>query len=352
MNPSMLLKAALHKQPTPRPPLWLMRQAGRYLPEYMEVRAQHPNFMNFCLDSVAATAVTLQPVYRFNLDAAIIFADILTIPHALGHKVSFTPAHGPIVERLTTPEQVAELRQHLPTLTQKLAPVAETVMRARATLPPDKAVIGFSGAPWTLATYLLDAKPSQSVENTLHFAKVRPAAFDELIHTLTDAVTAYLHMQLAAGADVVQVFDSWASSCPPELWELAVHNPLVAIVQAIRQTSQAPVILFPRAVAPQKLEALAKSVSGQNVALSLSTEVDIEWAVNTLQAHVAIQGNLDPHLFTLDSPEPLRRAAEKLLTIGQRSPGFVLNTGHGLTPQTRIERVEELAHLVQNWKAA
>jgi uroporphyrinogen decarboxylase len=327
-----------------------MRQAGRYLPEYQEIRAHQPDFIKFCLNPEAATAVTLQPVYRFNLDAAIIFADILTIPHALGHPVTFLANHGPQVTKLTSLDQVAQLRQHLPQLTNNLAPVAETVKRTRLTLPADKAVIGFSGAPWTLACYLFDDKPSSQIPNTLAFVQQHPQAFAELMDILAEAIVQYLSMQLAAGADAVQLFDSWATLCPPELWSVAIQKPYEHIVAKLQQHSKAPIILFPRAVTPEYLEKLAQAFPGQNVALSLSTEIDFEWATQKLQPHVAIQGNLDPQLFTLDDPAPLEKAACKIIELGQRQPGFVLNLGHGLTPETRLERVQQLAELVLNWK--
>jgi uroporphyrinogen decarboxylase len=228
--------------------------------------------------------------------------------------------------------------------------VAETIQRTRLTLPGDKAVIGFSGAPWTLACYLFDDKPSSQIPNTLAFAQQHPQAFADLMDILAEAIVSYLSMQLDAGADAVQLFDSWATLCPPELWEAAIQQPYEKIVSKLQAGHFAPVILFPRAVTPEHLQQLAQTFSGQNVALSLSTEIDFDWATQKLQPHVAIQGNLDPKLFTLDDPEPLEQAARKIIALGQKQPGFVLNLGHGLTPDTRLERVQQLADLVLSWK--
>lgn len=344
-----LLVRALFRQPVSHPPLWLMRQAGRYLPEYRAVRAKFPNFLEFCLHTQAATEVTLQPVQRFNLDAAIIFADILTIPHALGHTVTFTEGEGPHVTPITTPQQVEALAQHLPELPHKLAAVSNTVANTRAALPQQKAVIGFSGAPFTLVCYMLDAKPSQGIPNTLAFAQNHPQAFAQLVQTLTQAIISYLQSQATAGASALQLFDSWALLCPPNLWQTAVEQPLLAIGRALHASHpQTPVILFPRGVTQQQLQSLAAQSAGAFHGLSLSTEHNLAWAHQTLQPQVAIQGNLNPELMT-GAPEPLRQAAQTMLNTAATQPGYIVNLGHGLTPQTNPDNVKLLADLVRSY---
>lgn len=341
-----LLVQALRRQSVSRPPVWLMRQAGRYLPEYRAVRARFPDFLTFCLSPSAATEVTLQPVRRFGLDAAIIFADILTIPHALGHSVTFTENEGPRVTPLTTVNQIAALSSLLPEIPTRLAPVAQTVANTRQALPGHQAVIGFCGGPFTLACYMLNAKPSQGIPNTLALAKQEPAAFTQLLTVLTQACTAYLAMQIAAGADAVQIFESWALACPPELWHTAVHTPLLALSQAVQaQHPQTPIILFPRGATQLQLQALASA----GHALSLSTETDLLWATQNLQPHTAIQGNLNPELMT-GPAAPLEQALTAMLNTAAVRPGYVVNLGHGLTPQTLPENVQCIVDVVQAWQ--
>jgi uroporphyrinogen decarboxylase len=351
-NTLPLLVQALNRQKVVRPPVWFMRQAGRYLPEYRAVRAKFPDFIQFCLTPEAATEVTLQPVTRFGVDAAIIFADILTIPHALGHTVTFTEGHGPNVQPITKPQQVAAMAARLAEIPTKLTPVAQTVEQTRTALPPEKAVIGFCGAPFTLATYLLDTKPSQGIPNTLKFAEEHPTAFTTLLDILTAASATYLSMQIKAGANAIQIFDSWAGACPPALWKQAVHTPLLTLRKALAQNHAAtPVILFPRLASQAQLATLAQTLDGTPTALSLSTEVDLAWAAQTLQPRVAIQGNLNPELFTVQDLAPLRAAVRQSLAIAGTQPGYVMNLGHGLTPQTRVEAIQTVMDELQTFHA-
>ena len=345
-----LLVQALTRQPLIRPPVWLMRQAGRYLPEYQAIRAQFPNFIQFCLTPDAATEVTLQPITRFGMDAAIIFADILTIPHALGHKVTFTKGYGPQVQPFTQASQLAGLTEHLISLPVTLAPVSQTVRQVRAALPADKAVIGFSGGPFTLACYMLDKKPSAGIPNTLHLAEEDPATFRALLATLTSACTTYLSQQIQAGANAVQVFESWALACPDYLWSIAVEAPLLAIGQALHNKHPTtPVILFPRGSSPLQLQQLAGQAAGAFHGLSLFTDVSMPWACQTLQPKIALQGNLDP-LLTEGDPAPLTAALTTLLNTAAINPGYVVNLGHGLTPQTRPDNVLRLVETVKAWQ--
>lgn len=347
---SPLLVQALNRQSVSRPPVWLMRQAGRYLPEYRAVRAHFPDFIQFCLTPDAATEVTLQPVNRFNLDAAIIFADILTIPHALGHKVTFTEGHGPRVTPFTSAAQLQGMQDRLPAVSESLANVSRTISQSRAALGPDKAVIGFCGGPFTLACYMLDEKPSLGIPNTLKLATGEPATFQSLLDTLTTACATYLNDQITAGADAVQIFESWALAAPANLWQTAVHNPLLKLAGLVKAKHPGtPVILFPRGATNAQLQALAIQSANTFNALSLSTEHDINWASQTLQPTVAIQGNLNPDL-TPGEPAPLIEALTAMVDIAAPNPGYIVNLGHGLTPQTRPENVQLIVDTVRAWQ--
>lgn len=346
-----LLLSALQHQPIPHPPIWLMRQAGRYLPEYRALRANFPNFIQFCLNPDAATTATLQPVQRYNLDAAIIFADILTIPHVLGHPVNFIEQQGPVVTLLTHPNQISAMRQKLSEIPHSLAPIAHTVRQTRAALPAHKAVLGFSGAPFTLLCYLLDTKPSQGIPNLLTMQGENLEALTDLTAIMVTAITTYLQMQINAGATAVQIFDSWSGLCPPEAWQALVHQPLVHICQNLAASHpNTPVILFPRLASQTALLNLAADPTlPSTVAFSLGTDVNLTWASQTLQPTRTIQGNLDPILMTGDAT-PMHAAAAHMLNIAAQSPGYIVNLGHGLTPQTNPDRVAELIDQVHAWR--
>lgn len=346
-----LLVQALHRQPLSRPPVWLMRQAGRYLPEYRAVRAGFTDFIQFCLTPDAATEVTLQPVNRFNLDAAIIFADILTIPSALGHAVTFTEGHGPSVQRFSNASQLPRMQSLISEVSPRLAPVSQTVRQTRAALPASKAVIGFCGGPFTLACYMLDEKPSNGIPNTLKLAAEDSETFHQLLATLTEACAIYLIDQINAGANAVQVFESWALAAPAHLWEIAVETPLLTLSRAVEAVHpDTPVILFPRGATPQQLHKLTDQSTGSFSGLSLSTEVDLAWASQTLQPHVAIQGNLNPEL-TMGEPQPLVEAVTAMLDIAAPLPGYIVNLGHGLTPQSKPDNVQRIVDTVHGWSA-
>lgn len=328
--------------------MWFMRQAGRYLPEYRAVRAKFPDFMAFCFSPEAATDVTLQPVERFGLDAAIIFADILTIPHVMGHPVHFTAGEGPRVAPLTTTKQVAAMQDYLADVPGLLAPVGATVASTRKALGPDKAVIGFSGGPFTLACYMLDSKPSQGIPNTLRFMQEHPRSFTRLLDTLTLACVSYLAMQIEAGADAVQIFDSWAAAAPAEHWKTCVLVPLVTLGRLLKERHpETPVILFPRLATKQQLLALRAHAPSAFDAVSLSTETDLVWASKTLQPFHAIQGNLDPRLFTLDSPDAALAATKQALAVAANQPGYVVNLGHGFTPDTKPDTLQLVADTIR-----
>jgi len=318
------------------PPLWMMRQAGRYLPEYREVRAKAGSFLGLCGNPELAAEVTLQPIRRFGFDAAIIFSDILTIPIALGHQVIFD--EGPKLPPLTS---VAGLERDGEKWRPILAPVYEALRIAREGLSEDKALLGFAGAPWTLAVYLAGGGNDEQKAARL-WAYRDPAGFQELIDLLVEAVAQHLIWQLEAGADAVQLFDSWASGLPPDLFARYVVAPSAAIVEKIRRAKpQAKIIGFPRAATMAGLEAYA-AATGVN-AISLDPSTDMTWAVQNLGK--VLQGNLDP-LVLIAGGDALRSAVGDILAATKGTP-FIFNLGHGILPPTPIEHVHALVKLVR-----
>lgn len=348
-----LLIQALHRQSTPYPPIWLMRQAGRYLPEYQHIRNQFNDFIQFCLTPDAATEVTIQPVERFDVDAAIIFSDILTIPYALGQTVTFEKNHGPIVQKITQISDLKRLKANLPILSNYLANIGKTISQTRTALPKTKAVIGFTGAPWTLATYLLDDKPSAGTHKTEAFFNESPESFQNLIQILTQACTDYLILQAKAGADALQIFDSWAVGCPPHLWAQAVEQPIVKICKNLKSAGiDIPIIVFARGLSMDNLNRLVNQAPTTFEALSLSTEVNLAEACEKWQSSVALQGNLDPLLFAADSPEPLLSNLRQSLTVATKKPGYIVNVGHGLTPATNPDYITRVVEEVRKHHAS
>ena len=318
------------------PPLWMMRQAGRYLPEYREVRAKAGSFLGLCDNPELAAEVTLQPIRRFGFDAAIIFSDILTIPIALGHQVVFD--EGPKLAPLAS---VAGLERDPEKWRPILAPVYEALRIAREGLSADKALLGFAGAPWTLAVYLAGGGNDEQKAARL-WAYRDPAGFQQLIDLLVEAVAQHLIWQLDAGANAVQLFDSWASGLPPDLFARYVVKPSAAIVDRIRRVKpDAKIIGFPRAATMAGLENYA-ATAGVNV-ISLDPSTDMKWAVQKLG--VVLQGNLDP-LALIAGGDALRGAVDDILAA-TKGTSFIFNLGHGILPPTPIEHVHELVKLVR-----
>ena len=328
----------------PTPPIWLMRQAGRYLPEYRAVRATTRSFLEFCYTPDKAVEVTLQPVRRFGLDAAIIFSDILVVPDALGQKVWFEEGEGPKLEALTDPADFGQLtRARLP---EKLAPVYEAIRRTRAELPRETALLGFAGAPFTLACYMIEGSGSRDFAKVKGWAYRHPDSFGLLIDLLVDAVVDHLVNQIDAGADAVQLFDSWAGVLPEEQlfgWSL---EPMVRIAHAVHaRHPKTPIIAFPRAVGPATLMYRRNDAFA---ALSIDTGIGAHWAARELQPHICLQGNLDP-LMLVAGGAALEREATRILDKLGHGP-FVFNLGHGVVPQTPPEHVAQLVEIVRNWK--
>ena len=326
---------------TDRPPIWLMRQAGRYLPEYREIRGKARTFLDFCFDPRLATEATLQPIRRFGFDAAILFSDILVVPHALGQEVSFESGEGPCLAPLATARDLARLAQKLDL--GRLASVFETVGRVRASLPASTALIGFCGAPWTVASYMIAGRATSDQQPARLLAYREPELLQALIDVLIEASADYLDRQFEAGVDAVQIFDSWAGPLPAAefaRWGLA---PTARLIEELRRRRPgARVIVFSRVVSSQLLE-LARRC-GAN-AIGLDTVVDPEWAAGTIQPIAPVQGNLDPVLL-LAGGQGLDMAVDRILAAFAGGP-HIFNLGHGILPDTPVENVERLVHRVR-----
>ena len=323
------------------PPIWLMRQAGRYLPEYRELREKAGGFLDLCYTPDLAVELTLQPIRRYGFDAAILFSDILVVPDALGQKVWFEEGAGP---RLTALEAPADLsRLSLSGFLDHLAPVYETVRRLAHSLPAETSLIGFAGAPWTVASYMVAGQGSPDQAAARLWAYQAPDSFQRLIDLLVEATVRHLSAQAAAGAEVLQLFDSWAGSLPETEFRRWVLEPTVRIVAALRQAYPAvPVIGFPRQAGPL-YEVYARETGVQ--AVSLDTSLPLEWARDHVQDKVCVQGNLDP-LVLVAGGDALKAAVARLLDVLGGGP-FVFNLGHGIVPQTPPEHVATLVGLVR-----
>jgi len=335
---------ALLGRPAERPPIWLMRQAGRYLPEYREVRARAGSFLDLCYAPELATEVTLQPVRRYALDAAILFSDILVVPDGLGRRVSFREGEGPVLEPITDDGELAAL--DLENMERHLAPVYETVRQVRAALPPAVTLIGFAGAPWTVATYMLEGGTSKDFATAKAWAYGRPEAFGKLIDCLVEATVRHLMAQISAGAEAVQLFDSWAGVLPEEAFEAWCIEPARRIVEVLRrQAPEVPVIGFPRGAscAPGGYERFVKRTGV--AAVGLDTAVPPAWAAAVLQPKCTVQGNLDPILLLVGGKameDATRRIVDTLA-----GGAHVFNLGHGVVPQTPPENVARLVEIVR-----
>jgi len=311
-----------------------MRQAGRYLPEYRALRQQAPDFVQFCLDPEMAAEATLQPIRRYDMDGAILFADILLIPHALGCRVRFEPGVGPVFEPITSPNALSPGSDWL----DMLHPVGETVRRVKAALPARTTLIGFAGAPWTVATYLVEGGTSRDHAKTRAWAFGDPEGFDLLIRRLVETTVDYLSMQIDAGAEVVQLFDSWAGALPADgirRWSL---GPCVAIATALgARHPETPVIVFPRGAGPATAWF---ATSGAFAGVGIDSSIPPEWAAAVLQPNVAVQGNLDSIVLKVGG-DTLTESAAAIRQAFQGGP-HIFNLGHGVVPQTPPEHVAEL----------
>jgi uroporphyrinogen decarboxylase len=323
------------------PPVWLMRQAGRYLPEYRAVRARAGSFLDLCFTPELAAEVTLQPIRRFRFDAAILFSDILVVPHALGQRVSFAEGEGPRLDAIVDAGGLGRLRESLDQ--EMLAPVYETVARVKRELPADVALLGFCGAPWTVATYMVAGRGTQDQAPARLFAYRDPAGFERLIALLIEASTAYLSRQFAAGVDAVQIFDTWAGVLSAEQFDRWCIAPVQQIIAGVRQqVPGARIIGFPRGAGAS----LARYVEQVAVnAVGLDWAIDPAFARDHIQSRIPVQGNLDP-LVLLAGGAALERAVDNVLEAFGARP-FIFNLGHGILPETPVEHVERMIRRVR-----
>jgi uroporphyrinogen decarboxylase len=337
------LLAVLRGERRDPPPMWMMRQAGRYLPEYRKLREAKGSFLDLVYDTDAAAEVTLQPLQRFaDLDAAILFSDILIVPFAIGQNLTFIAGEGPL---LTPPLNGARLDQ-LTSFQGRLEPIYETVAKVRASLDPSKALIGFAGSPWTVATYMIAGQGSRDQAEARRMTYGDPGAFAEVIARIEEVTLEYLLGQIHAGAEAVQLFDSWAGSLSPAQFEQWVIAPTGRLVGAIRDRHpKIPVIGFPKG-AGGKLRAYA-SETGVS-ALGLDETVDPLWAVKELPESLPLQGNLDP-LALIAGGDALKDSVNVILDAFTGRP-HIFNLGHGILPDTPIAHVEQLIALVKGTK--
>jgi len=336
----------LRRESVDRPPFWLMRQAGRFLPEYRAVRAKAGHFLKLCYTPELATEVTMQPVRRFRTDAAILFADILLVPHGLGQALDFREGEGPVLEPIRSAGEV-DRQLSLARLDDVLSPVYSTVRALREALPAEVALIGFAGAPWTVATYMVEGRGSSDHAAAKRWATADPEGFGRLVERLVEATVRYLDRQVQAGADVVQLFDTWAGALPEPMYRRWCIAPTARIVGALKARHPGlPVIGFPRGSGAM-YEAY---VAGSSVdALGLDSSVPLGWAGERLGRKVALQGNLDPQVLVVGGAA-MAEEAKRILTALAGTP-HVFNLGHGVVPETPPAHVEALAELLHGWRS-
>ena len=337
-----LLLDTLRGANLPQRPVWLMRQAGRYLPEYRALRAEKGGFLALVYDSAAAAEITLQPIRRYGLDGAILFSDILIVPYAMGQDLEFLVGEGP---RLS-PRLVDAALTSLHAVPERLTPIYATVKEVKAALPADKTMLGFAGSPWTVATYMAAGEGSRDQHDTRALAYRDTLAFQAIIDAITEVTIGYLAGQIIAGAEAVQLFDSWAGSLAPSEFERWVIAPNARIVAALTaRFPDIPVIGFPKG-AGEKLPAYARETGV--AALGLDETIDPLWAARTLPEGLPVQGNLDPLLLIAGGVE-LERQTRRILDAFADRP-HVFNLGHGIGQTTPLEHVGELLALVRGWR--
>ncbi|MBL6664782.1 MAG: uroporphyrinogen decarboxylase [Rickettsiales bacterium] len=341
-----LLNLIQKKEIQKNPPIWVMRQAGRYLPEYMEVRKNVSNFLDLCYNPKLASEVTLQPIRRFGFDAAIIFSDILVIPDALGIDVKFVRNEGPKLQKIDENFDLNQLDKSK--IKTHLKPVFEALEMTKSSLDGHTSLIGFSGSPFTLACYMIEGGGSKNFENTRRILNKNPKFFFDLIDLLSDAIIDYLSLKIKYGADIVKLFDSWAGILPPSDLQKWVINPTIKITNQLQEKHpNTPIICFPKGIGVNYLE-FAKQVNCDVLAIDQSVEKN--WARKNLQqdCNKIIQGNLDNYLLAFGSKENIKKEVIEILETLQDKP-FIFNLGHGILPQTPIENLEMVVDLVKNY---
>ena len=341
MEGTKALLAVLEGHTPWRRPVWFMRQAGRYLEEYRETRKHAGSFLDLCYNPDLAAEVTLQPLRRFDLDAAILFADILLLPQVMGVDLSFQAGEGPVLSPVRTEADVHRLRGR--DAAADLAPVYETVRQLRAALPGHVTLIGFCGAPWTVATYMIEGGSSPERLRARMAAMRAEPWFDALMDRLIEASAAYLAEQVKAGAEVVQIFDTWAGDLGDGLREKYVIRPVREIVRRMREMgAEVPVIGFARGIGAAQLQfAMETGVA----AVGCEASMPVDYMREVLAPEVVVQGNLDP-LAVIAGGEMLREGVRRLLTLPKER--HIFNLGHGFRPETPVDHVEEMVRLIRS----
>ncbi|WP_246587929.1 uroporphyrinogen decarboxylase [Paracoccus bogoriensis] len=337
-----LLLRALAGETLPTPPIWMMRQAGRYLPEYRTTRAKAGDFLSLCYNPELAAEVTLQPVRRFGFDAAILFADILLVPQALGADLWFVTGEGPRLSRIRAASDLAALKP-ADRIHERLAPIYETIRILRRELPAETALIGFAGAPWTVATYMIAGRGSPDQAPAHDLKNNDRASFTALIDLITEATIAYLSRQIEAGAEVVKLFDSWAGSLKGRDFDDFAVEPTRRIIAALKARHPGvPIIAFPRE-AGQRYIGFAKATGADCVALDNS--VSAEWAAAHVQIDGCVQGNLAPQHMVTGGPNLIAEAQR--ITRAFRGGPHIFNLGHGITPDADPDNVARMIEAVR-----
>jgi len=340
-SPEKPFLAVLSGQAISPPPIWLMRQAGRYLPEYRTLRVQLPNFLDFCFRPELAVEATLQPIRRFDLDAAILFSDILTVPWALGQKVEFLEGEGPKLEPLRSAGDIDRLNSA--GVTERLTPVYQTVAAVAAALPKHTALIGFAGAPWTVAAYMVEGHGSRDFLVAKGFGMARPDLFDTILDVVTAVTIDHLSAQITAGAEAVQLFDSWAGVLAEREFRRWVIAPTRRIAEALRTRHPGvPLIGFPRGAGGLLADYAAET---EVSAIGLDTQVPLRWALGVLPPKLPVQGNLDP-VALVTGGQALRDGVRTILDQTKGRP-LIFNLGHGVPLTTPPDHVAELVRLVR-----
>jgi uroporphyrinogen decarboxylase len=335
MKTDKLLLRALSGETLPIPPVWLMRQAGRYLPEYRATRAKAGSFLDLCYNPELAIEVTMQPMRRYGFDAAILFADILLVPQALGANLTFVQGEGPRLSTITNAEDLAKLGS-VDDIHATLSPIYETVRGLAETLPPETTLIGFAGAPWTVATYMVAGRGTPDQAPARDLIARQPEVFDALIEKITAATIGYLEKQVEAGAEVIKLFDSWAGTLNWEDFAKYSIAPTKRIVDALHaRWPNLPIIGFPRGAGTGYEAYIAQTGI---TAVALGNTVSPHFAKERLQPKLCVQGNLDP-LFMVVGGDPLVRATQRIVEVLKDGP-FIFNLGHGITPDADPKNVD------------
>ena len=337
----MLFLKTLNGEKQSQTPLWIMRQAGRYLKEYRDVRATTPDFISFCLTPDKASEVTLQPIRRFGFDAAIIFSDILIVPWALNRNVHFITGDGPKCTPLSHDEMISQ--NLIDDFSNKIIPVAEAISLTRRDLPAETALIGFAGAPWTLLTYMIEGGSSKDYAASRNWLWGHSKQIDYLLEVLVETISQSLISQAKAGANALMIFDSWASAVPSHLRPWIVEKPIQKIIETVRQAGvSAPFICFPRGISAD-LPHFADAVDCQ--AIALDQGVSPQFAAKYIRHDVALQGNLDPQALIFGG-DMMKRAVDDIIDAF-KDRAHIFNLGHGITPPTNVAHVEELVSYVR-----